>query len=49
MSSELVAWRFTSKVDFSDFDRAMAALTTANAFADATEAEREGMRLVMPG
>ena len=41
-------WRFTNRVDFTDFRRAVDVLTASNAFIDANEAERESLQLRMP-
>ena len=42
------AQRYTSAVDFSDFDAARATLEQTNAFADPVEADAAGVRLVLP-
>jgi fido (protein-threonine AMPylation protein) len=42
------AQRYTAAIDFSDLERARSILERTNAFADPTEADAAGIRLVLP-
>ena len=42
------ARRHTAQMDYSTFDAAQRMLTVTNAFADGVDAERRGIRLLLP-